>query len=85
VTLPLILARERDPELAALDLRSIADAAAAERVCNAIAATGALEEARTFALSHVADAKRAIKGLELPAKPARLLDLVADGVVERYS
>ena len=85
VTLPLILAREKDPELAALHLRSITGPAAAERVCNAIAATGALEEARTFALSHVAEAKRAIRGLRLPQRQARLLDLVADGVVERYS
>ncbi len=43
VTLPLILARERDEQLAALDLRSVRTAADAERVCDAIAATGALE------------------------------------------
>ena len=46
VTLPLILARERSPELAALDLRAIADAAEAERICEAIEATGAAERAR---------------------------------------
>ena len=38
VTLPLILARERDPALAELDLRSL-DAAGAEAVCDRIAAT----------------------------------------------
>jgi geranylgeranyl pyrophosphate synthase len=86
VTLPLIVAREREPSLAALDLRaSVTTAAEAERVCDAIAATGALEESRALALEHVAAAKSAIKGLNLPERQARLLDLVADGVVERYS
>ena len=83
VTLPLILARERG--LADLNLREVTTPAEAERVCDAIAATGALEEARSEALSHVAEAKRAIKGLDLPERQAALLDLVADGVVERYS
>jgi geranylgeranyl pyrophosphate synthase len=86
VTLPLILARSRDPELAALDLRaSVTSAVEAEAVCDAIAATGALEESRSAALEHVAGAKKALKGLDLPDRQARLLGLVADGVVERYS
>jgi geranylgeranyl pyrophosphate synthase len=86
VTLPLILARERDPDLASLDLRSsVTTPAEAAGVCDAIAATGALEESRAFALEHVAAAKAAIKGLNLPERQARLLDMVADGVVERYS
>jgi geranylgeranyl pyrophosphate synthase len=86
VTLPLIVARERDAALAALDLRAqVTTPAEAERVCDAIAASGALEESRAFALEHVAAAKAAIKGLALPERQARLLDLVADGVVERYS
>ena len=82
VTLPLILAGERGLDL---DLRTVTDAAAAERACDAIAATGALEESRAFALEHVAGAKKAIKGLDLSPRQARLLELVADGVVERYS
>ena len=61
------------------------DAAEAERVCDAIAATGALEEARAAASEHVAAAKALVAGLELPPRQARLLELVADGVVERYS
>jgi geranylgeranyl pyrophosphate synthase len=86
VTLPLILARERDAALAALDLRTaVTDAASAEAVCDRIAATGALDDARTEALAHVSDAKRGLDGLELPASQRRLLELVADGVVERYS
>ena len=46
VTLPLILARERDPELAGLDLRTVRTPEQAEAVCDAIARTGVLEEAR---------------------------------------
>jgi geranylgeranyl pyrophosphate synthase len=86
VTLPLIVARERDAGLAALDLRAdVTTHGEAEAACDRIAATGALDECRTAALGHVADAKAAIAGLGLPRKQRRLLDLVADGVVERYS
>ena len=48
VTLPLILARERDASLAELDLRAL-DAAGAEAVCDRIAATGVLEDVRAGA------------------------------------
>jgi geranylgeranyl pyrophosphate synthase len=86
VTLPLILARASDSSLADLDLRSeVTTAEQAEAVCDRIAATGALEDARESALSHVATAKAVIADLNLPAKQKQLLDLVADGVVERYS
>jgi geranylgeranyl pyrophosphate synthase len=81
ITLPFILARSRDAELAALDPRSISSPERAEEVCDAIAATGALEEARAQALAIVADAKAALP--DLPQR--RALELVADGVVERYS
>src|SRR5690242_12898978 len=46
VTLPFILARERDVELAALDPHTIVDPDEAERVCDRIEATGALDESR---------------------------------------
>lgn len=86
VTLPLILARERDPSLAALDLKAeVTTPAEAEAVCDRVAATGALEESREAALRHVNDAKAAVADLSLPPKQRRLLELVADGVVERYS
>ncbi|HEX8068209.1 MAG TPA: polyprenyl synthetase family protein [Thermoleophilaceae bacterium] len=86
VTLPLILARERDPELRALDLRSAAtDAAGAAELCDRIAATGALEDAREHALGHVAAGKAALDGLDLGGAQRELLDLVADGVIERYA
>ena len=83
VTLPLILARERDPELAALDLRAVRTPEQAEEVCDAIAATGALESAREDALAMVADAKADLPSL--PAAQRGALELVADGVVDRYS
>jgi geranylgeranyl pyrophosphate synthase len=83
VTLPLILAREREPKLAALDLRAVRTPTGAEEVCDAIAATGALEAARSEALAIVAEAKA-----DLPALPDAqrgALELVADRVVDRYA
>jgi geranylgeranyl pyrophosphate synthase len=83
VTLPLILARGRDRRLAALDLRSIRTPQAAADVCERITDTDALEDARIRALNLVAGAKQLLPGLPEPQRAA--LDLVADGVVERYA
>ncbi|HLL91857.1 MAG TPA: polyprenyl synthetase family protein [Solirubrobacteraceae bacterium] len=83
VTLPLILAREREPELAAFDLASLGGPQQAEALCERIAATGALDEAREQALAVVAEAKAALPAI-LPDGRSALLDLVADAVVERY-
>lgn len=83
VTLPLILARGQDPELADTDLRELRTPEQAEAACDRIERTGALDAARARALEIVSGAKG-----ELPALPARqreILELVADGVVERYS
>jgi octaprenyl-diphosphate synthase len=83
VTLPLIEARAHDPKLQRLDLRQLRSAEDAEAVCERVAATGALDRARDLAFTLVADAKA-----ELPALPERqrlALELVADGVVERYA
>ncbi len=86
VTLPLIVARERDPELAGMDLRElVSEPAQAEAVCDRIAMTGALGECRERALIHVSEAKAALTGADLPEQRKRALDLVADGVVERYA
>jgi geranylgeranyl pyrophosphate synthase len=84
VTLPLILAAESDPAIRELDLRGL-DAARAEAVCERIAATGALERVRSRALEMVAEAKRRLTAAGLEPERRRLLDLVADGVVQRYS
>ena len=83
VTLPLILARERDPELAALDLRSVRTPAQAEAVCDAIAAAGVLEQAKAEALAIVRAAKAELP--ELPDGQRAALELVADSVADRYA
>jgi geranylgeranyl pyrophosphate synthase len=83
VTLPFILAREREPELATFDLASLASPEQAEALCERIAATGALDQAREQALAVVAEAKAALPAV-LPNGRSALLDLVADAVVERY-
>jgi geranylgeranyl pyrophosphate synthase len=83
VTLPLIIARARDPELASLDIRGLAGAADAATVCERIAATGALDVAKARALDLVAAAKLGLP--LLPDGQHHALRLVADGVVERYS
>ena len=86
VTLPLIEARRCDPELRAMDLRSVVTGPAqAAAVCDRIATTGALEEAREQALRHVAEAKAALGEVDLPDRRRRALNLVADSVVERYA
>ncbi len=84
VTLPFILARAREPQLAAFELRSLRDAREAEALCERVAATGALDEARDCALTVVAEAKASLPDI-LPDGRYVLLDLVADAVVERYS
>jgi geranylgeranyl pyrophosphate synthase len=83
VTLPLILARSHDPELAALDVRSVRTAPQAAAVCERIAATGVLGEAKSRALGLVSRAKDVLP--ELPGRQRTALELVADGVVERYA
>ncbi len=84
VTLPLILAREADPLLARLDLRALAGPSEVESVCELIVASGALERARADALELVAAAKSGLPA-GLPPRQRAALELVADGVVERYS
>ena len=84
VTLPLILARERDRSLVELGLRGL-DAEGAEAVCDRIAATGVLDDVRAGARSRVKLAKLALQRSALEPDQRQLLELVADGVVERYS
>lgn len=84
VTLPLILAVAADPDLREVDLRAL-DPAAAEALCDRIAATGALERVRERALEMVATAKTKLSAADFDAEQRQLLGLVADGVVQRYS
>ena len=81
VTLPFILAREHD---GSLEAPAGTTPEQAEVVCDRIAATGALEEARARALELVASAKSSLPG-DLPGPQRRALDLVADSVVARYA
>jgi geranylgeranyl pyrophosphate synthase len=83
VTLPLIVARARDSEIAALDLRRVRGPGQAATVCDQIAATGALDDARGRAFDLVRQAKRVLP--PLPSRQRRALEVVADGVVERYT
>ena len=84
VTLPLIAAREVDPGLAELDLRTLDEGSAAE-VCDRIAATGVLEKVRDHARERVEAAKQLLATAPIEDKQRELLGLVADGVVERYA
>jgi geranylgeranyl pyrophosphate synthase len=84
VTLPFILARERDRELTALDPRAVDSAETAERVCDRIEATGALDQARARALDMVDEAKSELPD-DLSARQRHALELVANGVVARYA
>jgi geranylgeranyl pyrophosphate synthase len=84
VTLPLIVAAKSDPTLREADLRDL-DGAAAGSLCDRIAATGALDTVRTRAIKMVADAKKHLSASSFDAEQKRLLELVADGVVQRYA
>lgn len=84
VTLPLILAAERDPSIGTVDLRSL-DASAAVRLCDRIESSGALRQVRSRALEMVAEGKRRLSSAGFDAERRKLFDLVADGVVQRYS
>jgi geranylgeranyl pyrophosphate synthase len=84
VTLPLILAAAEDPSIGSTDLRAL-DPAAAEALCDRIAATGALDQVRSRAFAMVAAAKDRLDAAAFDPEQRQLLGLVADGVVQRYS
>lgn len=84
VTLPLILAMRLDPELSRVELRGLGHAEA-ERICDRIAASGALEQVRAEALELVAAAKRTLGGPAFDPEQRSLLEMVADGIVDRYA
>jgi geranylgeranyl pyrophosphate synthase len=84
VTLPLIIARRRDPVIEGTDIRGI-DADAAEALCDRIATTGALDEVRGRAREGIGRAKGFLDGDDFTDEERQLLGLIADGVVERYS
>ncbi|MBK5111264.1 MAG: polyprenyl synthetase family protein [Thermoleophilia bacterium] len=84
VTLPLIIAARSDESLAGLDLRGL-DEDSAAGVCDRIEATGALTEVRDRATGLIAEAKAGLVSAGLDLEQRQLLELIADGVVLRYS
>jgi geranylgeranyl pyrophosphate synthase len=84
VTLPLIIATDFDPALAALDLRDMNEESAA-LACDRIEATGALDEVRSRAIALIEEAKAGLIGAGIETEQRELLELIADGVVHRYS
>jgi geranylgeranyl pyrophosphate synthase len=83
ITLPLLIARSRDPDLAGIALDRIQTPEQAAEVSDRVAATGALETARERAMKLVASAKAVLPTVSKRQRAA--LELVADGVVERYA
>lgn len=84
VTLPLIAAAAIDPEIRSINLHEL-DAEAAEALCDRIASTGALEEVRAAAIEMITAAKDRLPAAAFGPEQRHLLELVADGVVQRYS
>ncbi len=84
VTLPFIAATESDPGIREVDLHNL-DADSAKSLCDRITATGALDQVRTRALSMVTDAKQKLNETQFDPEQRHLLELVADGVVQRYA
>jgi geranylgeranyl pyrophosphate synthase len=84
VTLPLIVAAEADPAIRSADLRAL-DESSAVALCDRIAATGALRQVRSRALGMVEAAKAHLDSGSFDPEQRHLLELVADGLVQRYS
>jgi hypothetical protein len=82
VTLPLIIALEHDPSLAAMDLPSLNPDSVVE-VCDRIAQTGALDEVRSMAEDRIATANGAVE--EMSGVSAEAFRLVARALVDRVS
>ena len=84
VTLPLILARERDPQLAALDLRTITTPDAGRGAVRPDRADGRAATRRRRARCRSSPTPRsALDGLPLEDGQRRALTLVADSVADR--
>lgn len=84
VTLPLITAIGADPDLARLELGKL-DESSAAALCDRIEAAGALDEVRQRAMDLITEAKAELATAGLEPEQRRLLELIADGVVLRYS
>lgn len=84
VTLPFIVAGSIEPALLETDLHSL-DETSAEDLCDRVAATGALDQVRGRAMGLIEEAKAGLASSGLDTEQRQLLELIADGVVLRYS
>jgi geranylgeranyl pyrophosphate synthase len=84
ITLPMIIAIGVEPGIGEVDLHAI-DEAAAAALCDRIAGTGALDQVRSTAMALIDQAKAELAAAGLEPEQQRLLGLIADGVVLRYS
>lgn len=84
VTLPFIVAGGIDPSLLEVDLTGLDEESAAD-LCDRIEATGALDQVRGRAMGLIEEAKEGLASSGLDAEQRELLELIADGVVLRYS
>jgi len=82
VNLPLILARELDPEIQAVHLQNIKTSSEAEALCKKVEATGVLATVREQALALVEQAKTALP-TNIAESVHTALRLMADAVVQR--
>ena len=84
ITLPLVLALEARPELGPRLKGPAVDEAAVRAIITEVRASGALEQAREYALAHIASAREELSGCP-DEVDKRLLSEVAGAVVDRYS
>lgn len=82
VTLPLAIAAARDPEIAAIDLRAL-DVAGAAELCDRLIASGTCDEVRQQALARIDAAQAAISALPGSAGRRQALAIAARALVER--
>jgi geranylgeranyl pyrophosphate synthase len=84
ITLPLVLALEARPDLGPRLKGPALDDAAVRAIITEVRASGALEQAREYALAHIAAAREELG--QLPDEvDKQLLGEVAGAVVDRYS
>ena len=85
VTLPLILARRRDPRPDAIWSPGLSPARAEEMCDRIVDDRSAGAGARRRRSATLPRPRRSVERLDLEAERKRALELVADGVVERYA
>ena len=84
ITLPLLLAMEREPGLAELLARDDLSPEDVDAVLSTVASTGAVARARDVAMRYIERARQTLDGCPSPVE-RELLAEVADQVVARYN